>query len=233
MEYGNEKAGIGARVITLQDEPFTDDISFQNIYDGISSNFGHIGIAFIDQYQSNKKRYYEVFKGHEKMFIEKAGDNEVMQRLGRAFAVLQTAAEILNDIEYFEHDPFKMVNEAYDSMKENNKSIDKPKQLLEEIIDKLNANRGRIAFNKHFFHDNSELMAVYKDDFILVMSPILKEILGAEFNSIIKQWYERDYLETNKEGKQKNITFYGEPFRGYAIKSEVINKLGYSFKKES
>lgn len=233
VEYGNEKAGIGARVITLQDEPFTDDISFQNIYDGISSNFGHIGIAFIDQYQSNKKRYYEVFKGHEKMFIEKAGDNEVMQRLGRAFAVLQTAAEILNDIEYFEHDPFKMVNEAYDSMKENNKSIDKPKQLLEEIIDKLNANRGRIAFNKHFFHDNSELMAVYKDDFILVMSPILKEILGAEFNSIIKQWYERDYLETNKEGKQKNITFYGEPFRGYAIKSEVINKLGYSFKKES
>ena len=233
VEYGNEKAGIGARVITLQDEPFTDDISFQNIYDGISSNFGHIGIAFIDQYQSNKKRYYEVFKGHEKMFIEKAGDNEVMQRLGRAFAVLQTAAEILNDIEYFEHDPFKMVNEAYESMKENNQSIDKPKQLLEEIIDKLNANRGRIAFNKHFFHDNSELMAVYKDDFILVMSPILKEILGAEFNSIIKQWYERDYLETNKEGKQKNITFYGEPFRGYAIKSEVINKLGYSFKKES
>ena len=233
VEYGNEKAGIGARVITLQDEPFTDDISFQNIYDGISSNFGHIGIAFIDQYQSNKKRYYEVFKGHEKMFIEKAGDNEVMQRLGRAFAVLQTAAEILNDIEHFEHDPFKMVNEAYESMKENNKSIDKPKQLLEEIIDKLNANRGRIAFNKHFFHDNSELMAVYKDDFILVMSPILKEILGAEFNSIIKQWYERDYLETNKEGKQKNITFYGEPFRGYAIKSEVINNLGYSFKKES
>ena len=233
VEYGNEKAGIGARVITLQDEPFTDDISFQNIYDGISNNFGHIGIAFIDQYQSNKKRYYEVFKGHEKMFIEKAGDNEVMQRLGRAFAVLQTAAEILNDIEHFEHDPFKMVNEAYDSMKENNKSIDKPKQLLEEIIDKLNANRGRIAFNKHFFHDNSELMAVYKDDFILVMSPILKEILGAEFNSIIKQWYERGYLETNKEGKQKNITFYGEPFRGYAIKSEIINKLGYSFKKES
>lgn len=233
VEYGNEKAGIGARVITLQDKPFTDDISFQNIYDGISNNFGHIGIAFIDQYQSNKKRYYEVFKGHEKMFIEKAGDNEVMQRLGRAFAVLQTAAEILNDIEHFEHDPFKMVNESYESMKENNQSIDKPKQLLEEIIDKLNANRGRIAFNKHFFHDNSELMGVYKEDFILVMSPILKEILGAEFNSIIKQWYERGYLETNKEGKQKNITFYGEPFRGYAIKSEIINKLGYSFKKES
>ena len=233
VEYGNEKAGIGARVITLQDKPFTDDISFQNIYDGISNNFGHIGIAFIDQYQSNKKRYYEVFKGHEKMFIKKAGDNEVMQRLGRAFAVLQTAAEILNDIEHFEHDPFKMVNESYESMKENNQSIDKPKQLLEEIIDKLNANRGRIAFNKHFFHDNSELMGVYKEDFILVMSPILKEILGAEFNSIIKQWYERGYLETNKEGKQKNITFYGEPFRGYAIKSEIINKLGYSFKKES
>ena len=233
VEYGNEKAGIGARVITLQDEPFTDAISFSKIYDGIASNHGHLGLAFIKQYQSDKKRYYEVFKGHERMFIDKADGSEVMERLGRAFAVLQTAAEILNDIEHFEHNPFKMVNEAYESMKENNQSIDKPKQLLEEIIDKLNANRGRIAFNKHFFHDNSELMGVYKEDFILVMSPILKEILGAEFNSIIKQWYERGYLETNKEGKQKNITFYGEPFRGYAIKSEIINKLGYSFKKES
>lgn len=233
VEYDNGKGGMSARVITLQDNPLNDDVDLNALYDGLENNYGHLGLAFIEQYEKHKVEYKESFKGHAKLFVEKAGDNEVMQRLGRPFALLQTSAEILNDIEGFEHDPFKMVNEAYESMKENNQSIDKPKQLLEEIIDKLNANRGRIAFNKHFFHDNSELMAVYKDDFILVMSPILKEILGAEFNSIIKQWYERDYLETNKEGKQKNITFYGEPFRGYAIKSEVINNLGYSFKKES
>lgn len=233
VEYGQEKAGISARVITLQDNPFSDDVDLRALYDGLENNFGNLGLAFIDQYNKHKVEYKESFKGHEKLFIEKAGDNEVMQRLGRPFALLQTSAEILNDIEGFEHDLYSTVQCAYESMTENNQSIDKPKQLLEEIIDKLNANRGRIAFNKHFFHDNSELMAVYKDDFILIMSPILKEILGAEFYSIIKQWYERGYLETNKEGKQKNITFYGEPYRGYAIKSEIINELGYSFKKES
>lgn len=233
VEYDNGKGGMGARVITLQDNPFNDDVDLNALYDGLENNYGHLGLTFIEQYEKHKAEYKESFKGHAKLFVEKAGDNEVMQRLGRPFALLQTSAEILNDIEGFEHDPYSTVQYAYESMTKNNQSIDKPKQLLEEIIDKLNANRGRIAFNKHFFHDNSELMAVYKDDFILVMSPILKEILGTEFNSIIKQWYERGYLETNKEGKQKNITFYGEPYRGYAIKSEIINELGYSFKKES
>ncbi|WP_241959743.1 DUF927 domain-containing protein [Mammaliicoccus vitulinus] len=233
VEYDNGKGGMGARVITLQDNPFNDDVDLRALYDGLENNYGHLGLAFIEQYEKHKTEYKESFKGHAKLFVEKAGDNEVMQRLGRPFALLQTSAEILNDIEGFEHDPYSTVQFAYESMTKNNQSIDKPKQLLEEIIDKLNANRGRIAFKKHLFHDNSELMAVYKDDFILVMSPILKEILGTEFNSIIKQWYERGYLETNKEGKQKNITFYGEPFRGYAIKSEIINELGYSFKKKS
>ena len=233
VEYDNGKGGMSARVITLQDNPFNDDVDLNALYDGLENNYGHLGLAFIEQYEKHKTEYKESFKGHAKLFVEKAGENEVMQRLGRPFALLQTSAEILNDIEGFEHDPYSTVQCAYESMTKNNQSIDKPKQLLEEIIDKLNANRGRIAFNKHFFHDNSELMAVYKDDFILVMSPILKEILGTEFNSIIKQWYERGYLETNKEGKQKNITFYGEPYRGYAIKSEIINELGYSFKKKS
>ena len=30
----------------------------------------------------------------------------------------------------------------------------------------------------------------------------------------------------------KNITFYGESQRGYAIKTEIINELGFNFKTE-
>ena len=117
-------------------------------------------------------------------------------------------------------------------MLKNNKNIDKPVQMLEELLEKINANRGRIAYNKHHFHDNSELMAIYRNDFMLVMAPMIKELLGAEFNSTVKQWYERGYLETNKQGYQKNITFYGESQRGYAIKTEIINELGFNFKTE-
>ncbi|MBO1919768.1 hypothetical protein J4710_02235 [Staphylococcus xylosus] len=46
-------------------------------------------------------------------------------------------------------------------------------------------------------------MAIYRNDFILVMAPTIKDMLGAEFNSIVKQWDERGYLETNNYGKQK------------------------------
>ena len=68
-----------------------------------------------------------------------------MQRLGRAFALLQVTGEILNDIEGFEHDRFKIIEQAYDSMVRNNKTIDKPKQLLEELLQYLDANRNNIA----------------------------------------------------------------------------------------
>ena len=118
-------------------------------------------------------------------------------------------------------------------MLKNNRNIDKPLQMLEDLLEKLNANRGRIAYNKHHFHDNTELMAIYRSDFMLVMAPTIKELLGAEFNSITKQWYERGYLETNKYGNQKNIRFYGEQQKGYAIKTEIIKELGFDFKKEN
>src|SRR5699024_5752319 len=116
-------------------------------------------------------------------------------------------------------------------MMKNNKSIDKPLQMLEELLEKLNAKRGRIAYNKHHFHDNTELMAIYRHDFILVMALTIKDMLVAEFNSIVKQCDERGYLETNNYGKQKNITFAGESQKGYAIKTTIIKELGFNFEK--
>ena len=230
----SEKGGVAGRVITLQDEPFPnmDKLEFGNIADAINENHGLLGKLFIKQYEENKTKYKESFKSATKYFYQKSNDNEVMERISRGFALLQVTGEILNDIEGFEHDPYIITNQAFNSMLKNNKNIDKPVQLLEELLEKINANRGRIAYNKHHFHDNSELMAIYRDDFILVMAPMIKELLGAEFNATVKQWYERGYLETNKKGYQKNITFYGESQRGYAIKTEIIKELGFNFKTE-
>lgn len=231
----SEKGGVAGRVITLQDEPFPnmDKLEFGNIADAINENHGLLGKLFIKQYEENKAKYKESFKSATKYFYQKSNDNEVMERISRGFALLQVTGEILNDIEGFEHDPYIITNQAFNSMLKNNKNIDKPVQMLEELLEKLNANRGRIAYNKHHFHDNYELMAIYRDDFILVMAPMIKELLGAEFNATVKQWYERGYLETNNYGKQKNIKFHGEQHKGYAIKTEIIKELGFNFKKES
>ncbi|MGX0658448.1 uncharacterized protein (DUF927 family) [Staphylococcus hominis] len=231
----SEKGGVAGRVITLQDEPFpnTDKLEFGEISEVIDENHGLLGKLFMEQYKKNKDKYKDSFKSAVKYFYEKSDSNEVMERISRGFALLQLTGEILNDIEGFEHDPYIITNKAFYSMLKNNRNIDKPLQMLEDLLEKLNANRGRIAYNKHHFHDNTELMAIYRSDFMLVMAPTIKELLGAEFNSITKQWFERGYLETNKYGNQKNIRFYGEQHKGYAIKTEIIKELGFDFKKEN
>ncbi|OEK73527.1 hypothetical protein AST06_07940 [Staphylococcus saprophyticus] len=229
-----DKAGVAGRVITLQDDPFpnTDKTEFGDIAKAMENNHGLLGKLFIKQYKSDKNKYKASFESAVKYFIKQADGNEVMDRIARSFALLQTTGEILNDISGFEHDPYINVNKAHTSMMKNNKNIDKPKQMLEELLEKLNANRGRIAYNKHHYHDNAELMAIYRYDFVLIMTPTIKEMLGAEFNSTVKQWDERGYLETNNYGKQKNIRFNGEQQKGYAIKTEIIKELGFDFKKE-
>ncbi|MDW4085256.1 DUF927 domain-containing protein [Staphylococcus saprophyticus] len=229
-----DKAGVAGRVITLQDDPFpnTDKTEFGDIAKAMENNHGLLGKLFIKQYKSDKNKYKASFESAVKYFIKQADGNEVMDRIARSFALLQTTGEMLNDISGFEHDPYINVNKAHTSMMKNNKNIDKPKQMLEELLEKLNANRGRIAYNKHHYHDNAELMAIYRYDFVLIMTPTIKEMLGAEFNSTVKQWDERGYLETNNYGKQKNIRFNGEQQKGYAIKTEIINELGFDFKKE-
>lgn len=229
VEYGNEKAGIGARVITLQDEPFTDDVSFTNIYDGLSGNYGLLGLTFIKQYQVKKKAYYKAFRGHEQLFIGKAESNEVMQRLGRAFAVLQTAAEILNDIEYFEHDPFKMVNETYESMKENNKSIDKPKQLLVEVLEYMQANRNSIIGEGYTELYTGEIKGIYKNTMLGIQNETLKSILGYELTTIVKEWNNRNYLMNNGKRLQKQIKHKGKQYMVYAINENIIKELGFDF----
>lgn len=233
-DIATDKAGVAGRVVTLQDDPFpnTKKTEFGDIAKAMKHNHGLLGKLFIKQYRTDKDKYKSSFESAVKYFMKQANGNEVMDRIARSFALLQTAGEILNDIEGFEHDPYIIVNKAHTSMMKNNKNIDKPKQLLEELLEKLNANRGRIAYNKHYYHDNAELMAIYRADFVLIMTPTIKEMLGAEFNSTVKQWDERGYLETNNYGKQKNIRFNGEQQKGYAIKTEIIKELGFDFKKE-
>lgn len=229
VEYGKEKAGISARVITLQDNPFNDDVNFRGLYDGLENNFGQLGLAFIEQYNKHKTEYKESFKGYEKLFIEKAGDNEVMQRLGRAFALLLTTGEILNDIEYFEHDHYKIVNEAYESMKDINKSIDKPKQLLVEVLEYMQANRNNIIGENYSDYYTGELKGIYKKSMLGIQSETLKNILGHELTSTVKEWESRNYLINNGDRLQKQVKHKGQRFMVYAINENIIKELGFDF----
>lgn len=229
VEYGQEKAGISARVITLQDNPFNDDVNLRVIYDGLENNYGQLGLAFIEKYNKHKADYKKTFRSHESLFIDKAEDNEVMQRLGRAFALLLTTGEILNDIKYFEHDHYKIVNEAYESMKACNKSIDKPTQLLVEVLEYMQANRNNIIGENYSDYYTGELKGIYKKSMLGIQSETLKNILGHELTSTLKEWDNRNYLINNGDRLQKQVKHKGQRFMVYAINVEIINELGFDF----
>ena len=88
-------------------------------------------------------------------------------------------------------DHFKIIEQAYDSMVRNNKTIDKPKQLLEELLQYLDANRNNIAGDGY----NSVKMVISKQYINVIILCILGQTvhdkLGHE-NTITGQWGKRD-----------------------------------------
>lgn len=227
----SEKGGLAGRVITLQDDPFPnmDNLKFSEIAEAMEDNHGLLGKLFIKQYEQNKQHYKKSFKSAVRYFVEKANDNEVMQRVARSFALLRVAGEILNDIEGFQHDTYVITNRAHESMLRNNKNIDKPLQLLEELLQYLDANRNNIEGQGYTTVFKGDIKAIHKKDFLCILGETVKQLLGNELNSIVKQWKERGYLITDKDTYTKRISHEGRKPRGYAIKKEVIDELGFDF----
>ncbi|MBM6249248.1 DUF927 domain-containing protein [Staphylococcus epidermidis] len=225
----DEKAGVSARVVTLQDQPYPDSFDFTSLDKAFRENYGTLGIAFIKQYESKKEAYKSAFESYQRYFNQK-GSNEIMQRLGRAFALLQVTGEILNDIEGFEHDHFKIIEQAYDSMVRNNKTIDKPKQLLEELLQYLDANRNNIAGDGYSSVKNGDIKAIYKRDYLCILGETVKEKLSYEMQTITGQWNKKGYLiKGEKDRLQKQVKHETVKYRGFAIRQEVLEELGFDF----
>ncbi|HDK9373567.1 TPA: DUF927 domain-containing protein [Staphylococcus aureus] len=224
----DEKAGVSARVVTLQDQPYPDNFDFTTLDKAFRENYGTLGLVFIKQYESKKDVYKNAFESYQRYFNQK-GSNEIMQRLGRAFALLQVTGEVLNDIDGFEHDHFKIIEQAYDSMLKNNKTIDKPKQLLEELIQYLDANRNNIVGDGYDSVNYGDVKAVYKHDFLCIKNETVKNKLGHEMQTITGQWDKKGYLIKDKKRIQKQVKHKSQRHLGYAIKKEIIEELGFDF----
>ncbi|KXA38890.1 DUF927 domain-containing protein [Staphylococcus lugdunensis] len=228
-DMADKKGGVSARVITLQDQPYPTDFDFIPLDEAFRENYGTLGMAFIKQYQSKKDEYKQSFESARRYFNKK-GINEVMQRIGNCFALLQVTGEILNDIEGFEHKHYEIINQAYESMVKNNKTIDKPKQLLEELLQYLDANRNSITGEGYAPVKNGEIKAIYKHDFLCILGETIKERLGYEAHTITSQWNKRGYLiKGEKDRLQKQVKHETVKHRGFAIKKEVLNDLGFDF----
>lgn len=234
-DIAEEKAGVSGRTLTLQQAPYPNGFDFRTLAEAIDSNHGVLGKSFIEQYNKRKQDYMKQFKDAEIYFIKKANDNEVMIRMARPFALLRTVGEILSDINGFEHDPYLIIGQTYEAMINENKNIDKPKQMLEDLLTKLVSSDYEIlkVTNYHLpkerADNNKKIIAYQHLDYLAVDKGFVEEFLGVERNSITKQWKERDFLIFEGRGTTKKVSTYEKRRPMFCFRSTVINEAGYDF----
>ena len=109
-----------------------------------------------------------------------------------------------------------------------NKAIDKPKQLLEEIIYKLDANRKYIA-DKNYTPDI--VWAIYKDGTIHLTPSFLNQELGIEEKLIRKEWMKRGitltHMNKSKEVDYKKIKSRHTTFNAVIINPKLFKSIPF------
>lgn len=202
-EYSGGRGGAGARAITIEDEPFQEP-RFNELYSAISKNYGTLGIEFYKQFADNKQLYVDQYQYICKKYHSKSNNNEVLERLSRAFALLELTGTILNDIKGFEHNYSDYVEQAYKSMLEQNKAIDKPKELLISVLEYMDSHRDNILYAGEKF-GRGEIVGIYKDNYLAVMPQTLKMLLEIELQKTLKEWQSRGYLITDNNRTVKQV----------------------------
>lgn len=222
-QYAKKAGGAAARVISLVDEPFgkVNDNYFSELYQALEESYGAVGLEFLKKWKDAKEDLLPEFITLKKHYIKKANGNEVLTRLSIYFSAVHFAGVVLTKLLNVEMD-LTLLNRLYDEMTEENKGIDKPKQLLEEILYKLDSNRKYVANQG----TPETVWAIYKYGTVCLTPDFLRQELGAEEKLIRKEWQKRGFTDThiNKDGKKVD---YKQVKHRYSKYNTVIVNKGF------
>lgn len=234
-DHATNAGGVAARVIPLVGLPFENvDFNFFNmIYSNIENYHGAIGIDFLNHYLKDKNDYIEGFKDFNKVFQEKAQGNEVISRIARNYAAIVFTGNLMNHF-FNAGIELDVLNDYFDEMNESNKALDKPMELLENMLQELDADR-RGIYNGYV--SNVPIKAVYRNGTLSVLPSYLKEFLGGEEKAIRSEWLRRG-ITIGKENRGKQADYIamkiqGKTYRVVEFNKDIIQELGFDFKEES
>ncbi|WP_099363771.1 DUF927 domain-containing protein [Fredinandcohnia onubensis] len=233
-EYAKKAGGAAARVISLVDEPFgkVKRDYFSELYQALEENYGSVGLEFLTKWQDAKKDLLQGFITLKNKYIQKANGDEVLTRLSMYFATVHFVGSVLSKLLNI-HMDLSLLNQLFEEMAEENKAIDKPKQLLEEILFKLDSNRKYIANQV-----TPEIVwAIYKYDTVCLTPEFLRQELGAEERMIRKEWAKRGFTHTHltKEGKEidyKQVKHRYGKYNAVIVNKEFYEKTGLDFEED-
>ena len=229
--YAEQKGGVAARIISIEGVPFENvkPSFFTSLHNGIDSYYGEIGKQFVAKWQQHKNRLIPEFMEYVKVCQEKAESNPVIVRVARNFAVLIYVGKLLNVFFKLDIDLMQLYR-LFDELVSENKALDKPKQLLEMMLQDLQADRKSIFYE---YEPSVEIKAIYRGNMLWITPKFLKDFLGIEEKTIRTAWLRRGYTQKfehrGKEVDYKSITHKKIPFRAISLNNSIITELGFDF----
>ncbi|WML43115.1 DUF927 domain-containing protein [Neobacillus sp. PS3-40] len=232
-EYAKRAGGVAARIIPLFDSPFegVDHEYFTKLYKSLNENYGAIGLEFLNKWLEEKDRYINDFFGYKKFYSERSKGNVVLTRLSLYYAAIHFVGYVLNRLLGLEID-LNILILLFDEIKKENKAIDQPKQILEEIIEELDSSKKYI-----FYGSEPDLIkAVFHAGTLGLTPSYLKQTLGPEEKMIRREWMKKGYtIKQNNKGQTVDYVTIkpgDKSIRVIMINPKVIEELGFNFSRE-
>lgn len=237
-EYAKNQGGVAARIIPLVDEPLKKDYeNISNLHQAMEKNYGTAGIEFLKVWLNKKQDFIHQFPIFKKHYIDKARGNEVLTRIASYYASVHFVGKILKETLGLDID-LKSISALFDEIAEENKNIDKPMQLLEEILTDLDSSRADIyTENDSVFFMPKEIKAIHKKNQLYLMPSYLGDFLGAEERQIRREWLKRGItVAINDKGKivdYKSIKHNGKTYRAIPLNMKYVEELGFNFEENN
>ncbi|MBG9691374.1 hypothetical protein ABD91_10870 [Lysinibacillus sphaericus] len=235
-EYAVSAGGVAARILSITGIPFENEefSFFNNIYEAIDGNYGVVGMEFLKQWQERKNTLISEFAEYNSLFQKASQGNEVISRIARYYAAIVFTAKLLNVFFNCEID-LKVLFLLFEELNKENKSLDKPLQLLELILQELDTDRGAIYRNNSF--GTKTIKAFYKAGTLYFAPNFLKETLKTEEKATRNEWLRRGItIERENRGKKvdyQQLKISGQKFSGIAVQPKILQELGFDFSEES
>lgn len=237
LEYTNSQ-GAAARVIPITNFN-TDNIDskyFETYDDDVEQICGAIGVEFIKRWNMKKEQYKHRFELLERQYKEAASTNRILKRIARPFSFIVFVAEVLNDL--FNDEGMDMpvddFPELFLTICAENSHADRPRNVLIEILEELDANRSHIF--DEYEPTNGTHAIVNKEGLFLTVNYV-KQKLGSDAKQIRKAWMKQQLtIQQKNKGKivdYKVVRHKKRSQRAIHVNQELLEEQGFDFSRNS
>jgi uncharacterized protein (DUF927 family) len=232
-DYASKAGGAAARVLSLTDQPFEiiEEHYFDELYKALEENYGAVGLEFLQKWQCAKKDLIPQFYMFKDYYLNKAKGNEVLTRISMYYAAVHFAGSVARNLLNMEMD-FSLLDRLFEEMAGENKALDKPKELLEQILYDLDASRRSIFYQ----FEPEQIKAIYHFNTVCLMPAYLKSFLGAEEKLARREWLKKGYTQrveiNDTTTDYKQVKHEGRKFNAVIVDPAFIKSLGMDFSRD-